>query len=282
MTPRRQRSVDDLLDERDALLRSIDDLERELAAGDLDAAAYEDLRATYVGRTAEVLRALAERDTIEDSAPEAPTRRSLRRRIRHFLGRPGARRVLGVGAAVSVVGTITLVALLFAGVRLPGQEETGGVVVPQQSAIAQSLARASALANAREIDQAIEIYDSVLQTVPNQPEALTYKGWLERLAGRASGAPGLVELGDAALARAATVAPEYADAQGLYGIALLEDGGAKSLPIALQHFLVFVRTKNNGAVLSAQGETMANAFVSAHRSVPPQLRPYLRTSTPRS
>ena len=47
-----------LLEERDFLLGSLDDLEAEYAAGDLDDADYESLKADYTTRAARVLRAI--------------------------------------------------------------------------------------------------------------------------------------------------------------------------------------------------------------------------------
>jgi hypothetical protein len=274
---RSTRSYAALIDQRDALLRSIEDLERELAAGDLESEAFGDLHSTYVRRTAEVLRAIEASEKVLDSSEQVASRPSSWARVRRLLGRRRVRFVFGVVATICMLGAVGIVAAMLSGVRLPGQGETGGVVIPQSAQIAQDLARASALGSLGKVTQAIQLYDAVLKDVPNQPEALTYKGWLERLAGRAESAPGLVELGDAFLARAAKVAPRYADARGLYGIALLEDGGGKSVPGALREFRAFVRTKNNSVVLVAQGATMAAAFSASHNAVPAVLKPFLRS-----
>lgn len=270
-----RRSHADLLDQRDALLRSIEDLDRERAAGDLDDTAYEALHATYVARAAEVIRTLEGQD---DAPSDAPVRSGSRRRFRRFLGRRRVRRVLGAGATLCLLVVIGLIAARLAGVRLPGEGVTGGVVIPTAAQVRQDLARASALANAHQINQAIETYDAVLKVVPNQPEALAYRGWLERLAGQAAGSVTLVELGDAELARAAKAAPGYSDARGLYGVALLEDSELQKLPQALGEFRAFCRDGGSAAVLEAQGRTMAQAFVSAHQAVPALLRPYAPTS----
>ena len=42
-------------EERDFLFTSLDDLDREYAAGDISEADYEDLKSSYVKRTADVL-----------------------------------------------------------------------------------------------------------------------------------------------------------------------------------------------------------------------------------
>jgi hypothetical protein len=279
MTARRTtRAHAELVERRDALLASIEDLERERAAGDLEREAFDDLHATYVARTAEVLREIEESDAVPPAPGGGQATPSVWRSFRHFLGRRRVRFVLSVVAVLCVAGSVGMVAAMLAGVRLPGQEATGGVVIPERSQIEQNLSRASALAGAGNLTQAILLYDSILRTVPNQPQALTYKGWLERLAGLARKAPGLVAIGDATLARAAEVAPGYADARGLYGIALLEDGGEKSAPAALAQFRAFLGAKNNAAVLAAHGATMAAAFSSAGEVIPAPLRPFLRSS----
>jgi hypothetical protein len=272
-----RRSHADLLDQRDALLRSIEDLERERVAGDLEQEAYDHLHTTYVARTAEVLRALESASTAASfgSASRSTGWRSFRR----FLGRRRVRVLLGVGATTCVLIVVGLVAARLAGVRLPGEGVTGGVVIPQKAQITQDLAQASALGSAGQINQAIALYDAVLRGVPDQPEARTYRGWLERLAGHAAGSVTLVERGDADLSRAARTAPNYADARGLYGIALLEDGGLTNLPRSLVEFRAFCRANNPGPVLAAQGRTMAQAFVAAHQVVPALLRPYTNTAT---
>ena len=55
-----------LEDERDFLLRSLDDLESEFDAGDLDDADYRRLKSDYTARAAEVIRRLEMRAQNED------------------------------------------------------------------------------------------------------------------------------------------------------------------------------------------------------------------------
>ena len=80
----------ELEDERRFLLRSLRDLDAELAAGDVDAADYETLRDGYTKRAADVLR------EIEEGKAALPPRRPARwgRKCRHRRGRRrrGARR----------------------------------------------------------------------------------------------------------------------------------------------------------------------------------------------
>lgn len=62
-----------LLDEQRFLLRSLQDLDEELAAGDIDDADYELLRSRYTARAAAVLRALQGGAGPAPPAPPAPT-----------------------------------------------------------------------------------------------------------------------------------------------------------------------------------------------------------------
>src|SRR5579884_1266794 len=95
--------------ERDFMLRSLDDLERNRAAGDIDDETYERLHADYTAKAAAVLRAL--RDGV-DARPARPPTSTARR--------------VGVVAALLAFATAAAVALSFAlGARLPGGEVTG-------------------------------------------------------------------------------------------------------------------------------------------------------------
>ena len=64
-----------LLEERDFLLGSLDDLEAEYAAGDLDDADYESLKADYTTRAARVLRAIEAGSTRTDRGTDSEANR---------------------------------------------------------------------------------------------------------------------------------------------------------------------------------------------------------------
>ena len=99
---------DALASERDFLFASLDDLDRELAAGDISAEDHAELRSGYVSRAAEVLRSLD-----ADAAPQ--------QRIRF-----GWKAISGVIAVVLVVGGALAFVLANAlGERLSGQSMTG-------------------------------------------------------------------------------------------------------------------------------------------------------------
>jgi hypothetical protein len=183
----------ELEEERRFLLRSLADLERERAAGDLDDHDYAELRDGYTARAATVLREL-EAAPAGSREPLAPPER--------WWGRWAA---VGAGLlAVAVAAGIAVAA--WSGQRLPGQSVSGDVA----ESVNTLLAEASALQNT-DPRAAIDRYDAVLKVDPDNAEALTYRGWLVARIGSAGGAADLVDRGEELLDRAIAVAPGYAD-----------------------------------------------------------------------
>lgn len=187
--------VAELEDERDFLLASLADLEREHDAGDLDDLDYVALKDDYTARAARVLRALE-----AGGATAAPVPTGDRRRR---------------------VGTVVLVALfaVVAGVlvsqavgrREPGAVATGDV----RRTTTEKLNRAGSLL-ATDIDAAIDLYDEVLDDDPDNVEALAYKGWALTLSGKGSGLTDLI--------KAATADPTYPDAHAFLAIVFYRNG----------------------------------------------------------
>jgi tetratricopeptide (TPR) repeat protein len=154
-----------LHEERDFLLRSLTDLEREHDAGDVDDVDYVTLRDEYTARTARVLRAI---DTEETRYLEA------------FDARPPRRtsRVVATWVGVVVFAIVAGVGLAQAsGRRTAGDQITGGIRAGSEDTLQQ----AQELFSQGKFDEAIELYDEVLATQPNNAEALTYRGWLTYL-----------------------------------------------------------------------------------------------------
>lgn len=261
-----------LRDERDFLLASLDDLEREHAAGDLDDSEFARLRGTYVARAAAALReiaALEERAVAPTAPPVAP---GALRRLRRFLGRRRTRRVLGVVGLVCVLGIVGITAAHFAGVRLPGETATGSISLPGGTSVDTELGQAASLDAAGKYTAAIGVYDTILRHDPRQPEALTYRGWLLRLTGIAGHAKALVLAGDVQLAAAVRVAPQDATARALDGVALFEDEGRPVAALAM--FRAALVDHPPAGLLRLAGRTMAAAFVAQHAPLPPALRVY--------
>lgn len=200
-----------LEEERDFLLASLDDLEREHDAGDVDDGDYESLKDAYTSRAAVVLRAIADRtELMAESGGERSWSRTLL--------------------------TLTLVLLLSAGsgwvvfrnagTRAPGQGLTGdarqdssNLILQAQSATGQASAALDEGDGAKALEyfeSAIASYDKALELSPANTEALTYRGWLLHTVAVNSGTEQAAQLDAQAksyLDRAIEIDPTYADAR---------------------------------------------------------------------
>lgn len=131
------------------------------------------------------------------------------------------RRPVAWGGAV---GACAVAAGLFvasvAGERLPGQPAAGSITVTGPS---DDLARARALSADGRAVEAIKAYDEIIAADPRHAEALTYRGWLVRLAGRSSGDTTLVDKGLDFVNRAIEADPKYPDARVFKGLILFQD-----------------------------------------------------------
>ncbi len=149
-----------LEEQRDFLLRSITDLDREHDAGDLDDADHRALRADYTARAAEVLRAIEEQ---KQGFADARAPRD---------GRRAALVAAGVVAFALVAGWTVARSM---GAREAGDTITGGVDVKQSAsqraqACVQKINPASPAA-------AVECFKAVLDDDPRNPVANTWLGW---------------------------------------------------------------------------------------------------------
>jgi tetratricopeptide (TPR) repeat protein len=171
--------------ERDFLLRSLDDLEAERDAGNLEDDRYLSLKDEYTARAAAVLRSIEEG---VDSRP-APPPVSWRRRL-----------LVGFGiAAFAAVAAVLLAGAL--GQRLPGGSATGNAQSDRRAALerqvrqhpdsaAAHLAYARFLLDGREVADAVAEFDTASRLDPKNAEAPAYAGWLVFLAARSqSGDP---------------------------------------------------------------------------------------------
>lgn len=205
----------ELEDERRFLLRSLADLEREHAAGDVDEVDYRELKDGYTVRAAATLR------EIEDGRSALPAKQPVdwRRRI---------------ASGVLVLALIAIVSWALAASqaeRAPGQQITGNDPRDEQQVL---------LAQARDMQlaspgAAADIYAQVLELDPENVEALTYRGWTLALDAVQSGAvesttdtasaatgtdPVVQQLTEAvdSLLQATQLDPSYADPQCFLGI----------------------------------------------------------------
>jgi hypothetical protein len=146
--------------------------------------------------------------------------------------------------------------------------------------VQQELAEASTLAGTGQVAEAVKVYGAVLTKVPDQHEALTYLGWLTRLAGISARSTRTVMVGDADLARAASLAPGYADARGLYGVALAAEG--RDPHAAVVQFKAFLGDRPNAALLAAIGPQIAATYRQLHLRVPSAVVAYSGQTTRKS
>jgi hypothetical protein len=251
----------ELADEAAFLRLSLEDLERELAAGELARPDYEDLRRRYEDRAAAVAESLQQLgDGARSPVPAERPKRRLRLATRRH------RLVLGWVAAACFAAAGALLGLAVAGVAPFARSSPQ---LSAQSRIDIELAEAAVLAGHGHVPLAVQTYDKVLAIDPEQQEALTDGGWLVRLAGLSSSRPSLVAEGDREIAAAAALHPGYALAHGYEGVALLED--RRDARAAVASFRVMLADHPTGALLSSVREEAVAAFAAVHIPLPAAL-----------
>ena len=242
--------------ERDFLLRSLDDLEREREKGTIDDESYERLHADYTARAAAVIRTL--RDGV-DTRPVAP-RTSNRRRVLTLVG------VVAFGVVVAVALAAAL------GARLPGETSSGNSGEPttaatltpeqrmerlQRAVEANPEDRASRLLLARFLEAdgdlagALQQYDTVLVQDPTNADAEAQAGRILYLTAQAAvkSAPdqveALIQESRARLDRAVRLAPQYPDARFFRAIVVATEFG--DFPAAQNDLQRYLLLAPNGA-----------------------------------
>jgi hypothetical protein len=202
-----------LEEERDFLRTSLEDLERERAAGDLDDADYQALHDDYVARTAAVLRAIEARRAVP---PARPPRRRRAWPVR--LAAVAGVVVFGLGAGLLVAR--------IAGTRTSEDSLTGDI----RTSTAQELQRCLELASVAfrggdagagqgsgeggELLSAVQCYSGVLARQPSNAQALAYRGWLLVR----TGSPELASTGAKDLDAAVAADPTYPDARAFRAV----------------------------------------------------------------
>jgi hypothetical protein len=205
-----------LEERRRFLLRSLDDLERELAAGDIDQRDYDILKADYTSRAAEVIR------RIEGGAEQIAEQASSKREGATIWRRP----LVWLGVIALAAGCGVLVAR-YAGERKAGQSLTGGVSMmdPTQARVAELLQRAREELGSDPLN-AIQDYDQVVKLDPTIAEAWAYGGWQLRLVAIAAPDDQKGELLNGAerrLVKATEVDPTYPDPKAFLAVMALRD-----------------------------------------------------------
>lgn len=223
------RSLPELEDERDQLLRSLEELDRELAEGDIEEADYHALKEDCTVRAAAVLRAIDDAKSTqalpapvvsEASAPDVGPRGEA------HAHRGRKRMALTVLAVVALMAVAGVLVSRSAEERQAGEAATGDIAATGPTGdVARALETARQLREQGQTLAAIRTYDEVLARDPKQPEALAYRGWLVRQAGAQSGNTELVDKGLEYVNRAVAADPSYPWAHFFRGLILYEDKG---------------------------------------------------------
>ena len=232
---------DPLLDERDFLLRSLDDLDAEYATGEVDAETYQVLRADYTARAASMLRGLAGDDPPPDSEPSVSWQR----------------RALVLGVVVVFAGVAGVMLAFALGARLPGGLPTGDEVQVSPDEREQRLRQAVAdnpddpsaylalasFLEGEDIVGALEAYDTAARLDPADPVPLAQAGWLLFFSATATDdteqRTALLEGARERLDAAVLADADYPDARFYRGMVLYRGyGDAEAAIPELQRFLV--------------------------------------------
>jgi len=224
------------------LLRSLEDLDAEHATGGLSEERYEQLRAEYTARAADLARADERARAADRRRPQADAgaaeppraRKTSRDAVRPAPGNRRRRRVIAVLAILALAGLGTTGTLGLLGG--PGSTTTGAdaaaasasldaTVAALRRTVAQNPkdaaahdALANALAQTGDLPGALKEFDAAVSADPQDAVALAYSGWIALLAGSTDKALDR-------LAKAEATAPGYPDAHAFRGIALLRSGG---------------------------------------------------------
>lgn len=200
-----------LEEERDFLLRSLEDLEREYAVGDVDDSDFEELKDDYTARAAAVIRAIEDRtEVVKSLRPQ----------------RNWQRTALGLVLVGAMAVGASWVVFRNAGTRAPGQGLTGDIrqdssnlILQAQGLTGQAQASLQAGDSAKAIKQfesAVQTYDKALEISPENVQALTYRGWVLHTIALSSEPSVAVEFDRQALEyldEAIAIDPLYSDAR---------------------------------------------------------------------
>ena len=264
--------------ERDFLLKSLDDLEAERAAGNIDDESYQGLHDDYTARAAAAIRALRDGVDARPAAAPMPQRRRL---------------LVGAGVvAFAVLGPVALAAAL--GARLPGQTASGNspatanttdagatrlaelkaAVASNPSDVGSHLLLAPELERTGDLAGALKQYDAVIGLAPTNAQAYAQSGrvlYLVAGAGPADQAAALVDQSKARLDRAVELDPTYADARFFRAIVLANEfGDFAAAQGDLQRYLL---AAPNGEFADQARQLLADVTVALEGTVPTTVDP---------
>ncbi len=260
---------DELEVERDFLLKSLQDLEDEHAAGDVSDEDYTRLHDRYTARAAEVLRAIDSSEapaTTHSLEADRTSPRGASAKPRTAPGRTKAKSPLLVGGVVCLLAGVT-VALVFSNTssRLPGNTATGGVTLSPGQQVQRELSQAGTLQEEGELAQALQVYQQVLSQDPGNADALSEAGWLEFEAGVLGSNEKSLEQGESYEQRAVTADPSLPSARAYLGSMYFVEG---ELAQAVVQYSEFLADKPTAAEMSPFLPDIRRAFSETKTSLP--------------
>lgn len=147
-----------LEEERDFLLGSLDDLEREHAVGDIDEHDYRTLKNDYTARAAGVLRSLDDGHAVPASTPKSSPRQRLV--------------AIGLVALVAVVAGILVM-------QASGRRGSAGLTGLDVAAASTRIDDCQEMEQAGDPDASLDCYSEILTSLPSNVATLTFRGWLQ-------------------------------------------------------------------------------------------------------
>jgi cytochrome c-type biogenesis protein CcmH/NrfG len=249
-------------DEREFLRRSLEDAEREHAAGDLsdqDLAALVKRDQARLDEVEAALERLGPAAAPEEAASdEAPSRR----------GSPW--RLVGiVGCCVLIVVGVVILVVHATQTRLPGQASSGSITQSQAQLIEQQLGEAETFRDADQTLAALQLYNKVLAEDPRDPDALANAGWLQWKSGFADHAAKVTKKGRNQVLEAVKVAPANYEARLYLGVIYVnQDHNAAA---AQTQFARFLADDPPPAVVHDEASLIAGVYQSLGLAVPAAL-----------
>jgi len=263
-----------LNDEREFLLRSLQDADREHEAGDLSDADHEVLMVRDRARLAEVEGELAERhpeallSPITDVAPLQK------------VGRSEWRRIGIVASCFFIVAGVLILVDHARHPRLPGQASSGSITVTKAQLIEQQLEQALTLNNQSKDVAALKLYDEVLSEDPTNPQALADAGWLQWNSGFAANDRAIMLAGRSEVAQAVQVAPSFYQAHLFLGLILAnQDDNASG---AVTQFNLFLADDPPTASIAQVAPLLSGVYAKAGDPVPAALKGTTSSPSPSS
>ena len=211
--------------EKDFLLKSLDDLDSELAKGDLTEKDYAQLSRNYKRRLIKLTK--QETRSIKESKLQ------------------NVKKTWFTVTFLVVLALISGIAIANSSGERTGSETITGSI--RKSTVTKLQEAQQLLSDSDKWDEAISIYDEVLQDQPSNAEALTYRAWLRYRTGEDSD-PQIRDWREVRILN-----PEFADAIVFLTIALSDESRFSEALIELQELQELEITSQLRSVLDSQG-----------------------------